>query len=45
MFEIETILSIENRDINYEKLYDNLDLEKTQNKPFDSEGIAIVKPK
>lgn len=45
LFEIETILSIENRDINYENLYENFDREKVKNKPFDTEGIAMIKPK
>lgn len=33
------------RDINYDKLYDNFDAEAAKNKPFDTEGIAVVKPK
>lgn len=45
LFEIETILSIKNRDLNYEKLYDNFDSEKAKNLPFDTEGIALAKSK
>jgi len=39
LFEIETILSVEARDIGKEGFDPNINLETLKNKPFDLEGI------
>ena len=39
LFEIETILSVEARDIGTEGLNPNIDLNTLKGKPFDTEGI------
>ena len=39
LFEIETILSVESRDISSEGFNMNIDLSTLANRPFDTEGI------
>ena len=39
LFEIETILSVEARDIGAEGLNPNIDLNTLEDRPFDTEGI------
>ena len=39
LFEIETILSVEARDIGAEGFDPNIDLQSLKDKPFDTEGI------